>query len=319
MVVERSVCIGNQIVGTVSVDPFTVRGIGGPIAPRLVVPLRIALHPQTADHQLAVLRLDARLHAGEGHDVVLAERSLSLAQGMHCRSVNTPNTHHIEIDFSLSPHQVAYLEKSRHRADGMAPQFTLELIGPLVWLSHTGNTVGLDEKTSTLGEGGWSASVGLWSEVAVFWNSQWANVTFPVSNDTWIEQILPAWGIDRYRVMEVQFPESDASIAKQWDRAWSAYQSGHYADSVSSLRGIFALVNKSLGATKQRRVADVIGQRHNWAPDDVRHRLLDNLWQSLKDCFNTELHPEGGQSLEWTADDAQLLLTLVSSLVQYVV
>lgn len=318
MVVSGTVHVNHQGVGKVVLDPAAIMGSGDALSRYLEVPLVVSMHPQPEDHQLAVSSMTAELHVGtnHGHSPPFATTTVDFMRGFNCRSATrSESEHHVQLLFPLTSEKIAYLDRHRHEAAGAQQAFfTIALEGSVVWMRHTGNVLG------AIGEGDWPGHVGPWSEVIWFWYSQWDALTFRISTETWTTAILPKWDLDRYRILEVEFPQIrglDEPLAVQWDRALTAYNQGRYADAVGHLRGILNAINQELNARKGRPIADIIRDHRKWVSNDVRHPLLDGVWKGLINATNTELHPESGMSPNWTATDCRWLFLLVTANLDY--
>ena len=94
-----------------------VRGEGGALDPRLVVPTTITMAPQSREKQLAVTELMCSLHLGPGahaNDQVGRAASRTFLPELHARSVEqNPNPHNFELRFSFTPALVEQLDSIR--------------------------------------------------------------------------------------------------------------------------------------------------------------------------------------------------------------
>lgn len=317
MIATGSVKVGIHLVATVTVDPTDIMGAGGTLSPHLVIPTTITMLHQSDDHQTALPQIHAELFDSPHSAVPLTHTALPL--DFRRRSVQGGHDYHVQLSFPLTPGQAEHLDARRHSSNGSEVTFYLRLTGPLAWLRHTGNSASPSGESS-LGEGGWPTSMGLWSDVAWFWESDWQCLKFAIPVETWTIAILPKWDLDRYRLVEVAFPAvsepGQEHLARQWDRAWSAYTNGRYADAIGHLRGILNVVNRQLQATKQKPLATVMANRRAWGVTDPRRESLDRVWESLLRITNSELHPED-DAPEWTVSDCRWLLHLVASTLDY--
>lgn len=75
---------------------------------------------------------------------------------------------------------------------------------------------------------------------------------------------------------------------------------------------------KRYNATKDKHLAQVVGDDRHWTESDIRRKLLDNLWQQVNYVVNVAHHPEDENSIEFTYRDARLVLLLTTILSEYV-
>lgn len=130
----------------------------------------------------------------------------------------------------------------------------------------------------------------------------------------WVRNVLPGLGIDRVRLIEVAFPPPLPEIgnaAAQFDEAQRAFDLQDYTDCVGKCRGLIRAWNRQLGASKQKHLAQIIGERCGWHEDDPRYALLDSVWQGLLGVVSAPLHQEDQpKPFRATAEDARLHLML---------
>lgn len=318
MVVKGTIKVSTHGIGTVALDPTTIKTEGGAPAPRLTIPLVIAMYPRPVEEQLAIMRLSAALHLRGDMSAPFVETRME--EDFSCRSLNYVYEHHVNVSFSLTPQKAAHLDRCYHEGDASHPMFTLALSGPVVWLYQTGNTYDAEGRRSPV-DSPWPNSMGLWSQIAWFWESRWDSLGFSIPVETWTTQVLPGWGLDRYRLLELRFPNivdsNGETITRQWDRALDAYRHGRYSDAIGHLRGILNTVNKEFGASKGTPLASIVGHGRHWSEDDSRRKLLDEVWKGLTIITNKEIHPEDGVTHEWSVNDCRWLFLMVTSTLEY--
>jgi len=111
---EQQLIVGQHTVGSVSVDAGALRGEGGPLNPRLVVPVSVRMdaHPQGGG--IAVTQLDAYLSASqEQNPATLLGRpeSASLLDGFPGQIVRRLlSVAYSDADFFTGPREIAVLE-----------------------------------------------------------------------------------------------------------------------------------------------------------------------------------------------------------------
>jgi hypothetical protein len=140
---ETDIRVSNMGVGKVRLDPADIRGEGGEHDPRLVVPIKIELHQQVLEHQIAIIHLSASLHLdqypSENNQFAL-KISYDTLYNMPLRSVkNGPSNCGLDLCFSLTHAQLKVLENMRHES---GKNLYLRLDPVIVWNKHTGNSQG---------------------------------------------------------------------------------------------------------------------------------------------------------------------------------
>jgi hypothetical protein len=162
----------------------------------------------------------------------------------------------------------------------------------------------------------------MYAEVFPFWTTQVQPVQINIEQSTWVNNVLPGLGYDRLRLIELNFPPplpDHDNGAKQFDNARKALDERRYGDCIDKCRGLLNMWEKQYGATKNRRVADVISDERGWTEDDVRRQMLDQLWKEVGDVANAPHHPEGNVDAElFERRDARLVLLLTAALSEYV-
>jgi hypothetical protein len=316
----------SRIVGHVTIDGGLIRGEGGPLDPRLVVPVSIELTSRAADQMLALTKLTGLLYLDDPNNPanqIGHATSVDLVPGMHARSLPSGrNRFGVDLRFSMSLGSTYRLEFARHHSTG---DFTLHLRleAPLVWVRHTwgeprpsGGRAGSVEANDPF-----QMQYGLHSEFSYFWTTEIDRLRLRIEPSVWINKVLPGFGIDNIRLIEVTLPPTLPEIgnaAKAFDDAQNAFHSKRYEDCISKCRAIIRAWNKQLGASSKEHLADVIAQRQNWPADDPRREMLDSIWQALLGASNLASHPEGQEaSYQPGAADARLHLMMTALVSEY--
>jgi hypothetical protein len=317
----------SRIVGHVRVDPGMIRAEAGPLEPRLVVPVSVEMSNQPADRMLALTRLRGVLHLDDPNNAstqIGMPASVDLVPGMHVRSLpNGRSVHGVELRFNLSLASVYRLEFGRHEVEAGDFTIYLRLEAPLVWVRQTwgearpsggraGNTVGDDP---------FQMQFGLHSEFSYFWTSEIDRLRVQIDQSVWINKVLPGFGIDNIRLVEVTLPPGLPDIgnaAKIFDDAHRAFNAKRYEDCIGKCRGIIRAWNKQLGASNKQHLAELVADTQRWPTDDPRREVLDSIWQALLGAGNVANHPEGQDALyEPTAHDARLHLMMTAIVSEY--
>lgn len=318
--------LGGPRIGEIHLDPTAVRGEGGWLDPRLVVPLEITLQPQPDNHQVAVTQLIASLHLREPTfpgNRIGAETRLDLLRDFPCRSVPSgPSDFRPELRFNLTQEQVKLLEDARHAAADNHFSIYIHAEGLVVWLRHTGNSQSLfHPEKSTLGEDGWGTTVGMFSELLPFWSSSIGDMRIDIELSVWVEKVLPGLGYDRVRLVEIdlsRIPE-EGILPAQFDKARRKYDSGDYEGCVQECRGIQNAWEKALATPRGQHIAKRLADLLHWPTDDWHYKMVDAVWKGYADMVNAPHHPEHvPPNLPITAADARLCLLLTVILSEYV-
>jgi hypothetical protein len=168
----------------------------------------------------------------------------------------------------------------------------------------------------------WEFNYGMFSQLYPFWTCRITTMMVQIDQSHWIDNVLPGLGYDRLRLLELSFPPplpDHSSAAAQFDKARKALDQRRYGDCISECRGLLNMWEKEYGATKQKRLADVVAGDRRWPEDDIRRQLLDTLWKEVGDVANAPHHPEGDVNAELFNDrDARLILVLTAALSEYV-
>lgn len=322
---ERDIVVSSHTVGKVEMDSARLRGEGGPLDPCLVVPIKVRMHPQPAEHQLALVWLSGRLMLGPDNSGEQLGPTVSLNlmnRGFPCRSVpGAPNENGVELRFHLAPAQVSKLEEARHAASPGRFSLRVALDGVTAWMRHTGNSMKGAEGTSTLGEGGWPTTIGMFTDLSYFWSTKINPLEVQVEPSTWVDRVLPRWGLDHLRLVEMSLPPAlpeAGNAAGQFSRALRDLDLGRYDDSIAACRAVKKAWEKELGATKAHPVAQILADERGWGKDDPRRKLLDQAWEGLGFVVNAARHPEGHQDFRPSHADARFCLLLTAILSEYV-
>lgn len=309
---------GIRIIGAVSVDSGAIRSSGGPIRPQLIIPLSIQLNSaQNDEATFVVYWVGARLSTEQNaspNAVVCQPISHQLMTGFPSHSNRYgPMNHSAELRFFLGAAEVEDIERQRHATEEGI--FTLYLgldvmVANSVELEQTPKQIALER------------TYGTFSQLLPFWMTQVSPVMVQIEQSRWVNSVLPGLGYDRSRLIEMKFPPplpDRTSAATQFDKAKRALDERRYGDCILACRGLLNMWETQYGANKNTFVAEIISDQRNWLKNDVRRKLLDNLWREVGDVANAPAHPEGHVDSElFDGRDARLLLLLTAALSEYV-
>jgi hypothetical protein len=162
--------------------------------------------------------------------------------------------------------------------------------------------------------------LGLHSEMSHFWTVQIGTLRLQLEPSAWIANVVPGFGIDTLRLVEVAFPPSvpGGSSVKTFDEAVHAFNARRYDECVAKCRATVSAWNKKLKSTKARPMGKVVAAIGGWADDDQRIPWLNSVWQSLVDMSNAVHHPEARSSAQHVSvHDAKLLLMMTATMSEY--
>jgi hypothetical protein len=312
------VLYGGHIVGSISVNGGAIRGEGGPVRPRLVVPVKIEISPQPEDAMVAVTSLTASLGAQQyasPAQVLCQPVTRQLVSRFPAHSKPTiANEYTEDFRFFLSQAEVEDIEALRHTASSEV--FTLYMDLDVVVAALKSHNRSGGESTS------WIPQFGMLSEVMPFWTTQIQPLQINIEHATWVNNVLPGLGYDRLRLIELTFPPlpDHPNSAKQFDKAKKALDERRYGDCIGECRGLLAMWEKHYKATpRQNPLAKVIGDLRGWADDDIRRQMLDAIWKEVGDVANAPPHPEGDVDADmFEKRDARLVLLLTAALSEYI-
>jgi hypothetical protein len=325
---EGDIKVGlSRSVGRIRVDPGQIRGEAGPFDPRLVVPVSLEMQQRPAEQMIALTGLTGYLHLGESNNATTQiglPAALNLMRGMPVRSVpggSSPFV--IDMRFQLSLAAVHRLEIARHSNPDSDFTLNLRFEGPLVWIRNTYGEARVSPRQPPPAEAEdpFGLQLGLHSDLSYFWTTDIDSLRLQIDASVWINQVLPGFGIDNVRLIEMVFPPGlpdTGNAAKVFDEALRAYHSKRYADCIGKCRGIIRAWNQQLSATSKKHLAELVGEAQRWPADDPRRKLLDSIWQALLEAANAASHPEGQDpAYQPSAHDAKLQLMMTAVVSEY--
>jgi hypothetical protein len=325
---EGDIKIGSsRSVGRIRVDPGRIRGEAGPFDPRLVVPISLEMQQRPADQMIALTAITAYLHLADANNPTTQiglPADVSLMRGLPVRSIpGGSSPYGIDMRFQLSLPAVHRLEMARHAANDSDFTLYLRLDGALAWIRRTYGEARVSPRQPLPAEteDPFAMQFGLHSELSYFWTSDIDSLRVQIDPTVWIANVLPGFGIDNIRLIEVVFPPGLPDIgnaAKVFDDAQRAFHGSRYADCISKCRGIIRAWNRQLSATTKAHLGELVANSQRWPSDDPRRKLLDSVWQALLEASNAANHPEGQDpAYQPTSSDARLQLMLTAVVSEY--
>lgn len=310
---------GSRTIGQVTLDANRTAGEGGPADPRLILQLQITLHAPPEGAIWALTELVCSLHlsspAFEGNQIGQAT-ILNRMYGFPWRvGPGAPTDILFQVRLPLTQAIIAQLEQRRRQHTEHAFSVYMHLQPTLAWLEQTGNL-----RPDTFGEHPFkNQHLGPFSRLAYFWYAQVGDLLVEVPASVWVQQVLPGFGLDRQRLVEITLPEAGlfpAEIIGYFDTAKRHLDLGNYRQSMAACRDVRNAIELHLGATRARPVSDVIADRLGLAADAPQRSILRVAWEALREATNEAHHIPGGPRL--IGSDARLCLHLTAIVLEYI-
>jgi hypothetical protein len=210
---------------------------------------------------------------------------------------------------------VAHFEQRRQQHPEHAFSAYLRLAPTLAWLEQTGNL-----QPDDFGEHPFrNQQMGPFSRLDYFWYAQPAELRIEVPASVWVQQVLPGFGLNHQRLVEITLPETGvlpAEVIGYWDTARRHMDLGNYRESMAACRDVRNAVEQHVGATRAHPVSDMVANRLGLAPDAPQRTILRVAWEALREATNEAHHIPGGPRL--TSPDARLCLHMTAVVLEYV-
>jgi hypothetical protein len=327
-IAKSDIMVGsNRSVGRVSVDAGMIRAEGGPLEPRLVIPVTIEMHNRPAEQMLALTYLIGHLHIGDANNPstqVGWPARMEFIPGFHARSLpEGKSEHYAELRCQMTPISVERLESSRHGGSDSPFELQLRCEGAVAWIRTTwGEMQPSHGRAGTVDAADpFHMQFGLHSQLSYLWTVKIDTLRIQVEPSAWIANVLPGLGIDRLRLLEVAFPPTlpgGANSAKAFDDALRAFNTRHYEECIGKCRAIVAAWNKKLRATKAQPIGVIVAVGHGWSSEDARIAWLNGIWHALIDMSNAAHHQESRAERQgFSMHDAKLHLMMTAAVSEY--
>jgi hypothetical protein len=292
---------GGQRAGYISVNGGAVSGEGGPLHPRLVVPLKFEMGPQPKGAMIAVISFTASLVANPNTSptqVLCQPVSRQLVSRFPAASQTYAFDYTEEVRFFLSEAEVENIEALRHAAN--TDVFTLHLdLDVVVAAIKSHNGTGTEQAP-------WNPQFGTFAEVLPFWTTQVEPLQINIEQSTWVNNVLPGLGYDRLRLVELNFPPP----LPDHDNAAN--------DCIGECRGLIDMWEKQLEATSSNPVADVVAKSRGWPENDDRRDLIYTIWQGIRKIMSAPHHRATEPNRLTDRRDARLILLLTVALSEFI-
>jgi hypothetical protein len=310
---QADIRLVQHMVGRLRIDPLQIRGEGGPLAPALVLPVELDLHE--ADGQKLVLeRLQAELWtrppAGPrvrlGFPVVTESAGRGDTRPLF--SLPRGGTHHFEIRIDLLQTGVrlldAHVQGSRQ--------------GPVLLALYFEARIGLLEDSTT--DALPSLSNPNMLTIRRFWSASVEELEIQLTREHWAEEVAPALGHDRLRLIAVEMPAPDGplgdELAAMFDAASRAYDAADWRETIQKCRDVRNHVEQLAREEPEERLYQVVARLAGANEADARIKFLDDVWSALATLTSDSHHIKSIGRLDAATAHATLLLT--ATMIQYV-
>ncbi len=305
-------------IGVIFAEPADLRGTGGVLSPGLELGLGVRLNPQQLG-ALAVKELSVELWIPLG-----AQRAVAVGpsvthrwSGGLCSSPEYSNKTSVQMRFALNQEQLRLLEEHAARSLPGAIQLEFRFSTVVAWARWISNEI--NRKDPKAPEHPFPASYGVLMDVGAEFQSaasQSDALTLHVGREQWAEQILPALGLDRLRLIAVRLP-ADGPLPKEvvrlFDEARRHSDEGRYKDSIKSCRDLRYAVERALGTGNGRLVATVVAEQRKSSSDGPLYKFVDGVWTALVNLTDDASHPE---LKVFSRVDARACLLLTATMVE---
>jgi hypothetical protein len=316
MTMKSSVRAGGYLVAELVVDPARISGAGGPWSPVLVVPLDLVMSAQEKQRTLVVEELVAELWVGTNGQAPVQLGSPYRINGSSGRSGQLRSYPHgattdsLQLRFRLTQDELRGFEQHAHRHAPSPLALELRLEAHVAWARRSFGAVGADEVAD------FPSNFGFFSEMLPLAQCDVENLTIQLSRERLAEEILPGLGLDRLRLIAVQFPPqiSVPRFHERFDFARTHFDAFRYEEAVAGCRDARKLVEQAFGATSKEPVAVKAARIAGLATDAPAVLFLDGIWRSLADLTNEAKHGERGH--RYTAAEARAALITLAAAVE---
>lgn len=176
----------------------------------------------------------------------------------------------------------------------------------------------------TVGAGGWSANVGMFSDLAFFWLPRIGVLRLNLAEMKWAEQIFPGMGYDNLRLIEVKLPTSNVFVPVEavdyFKQAKESYDRGDHVGCLEKCRYALDEVEKNLHSRPQgHALGNAITSILSWqsTPElTAQARFLDASWLGLYILANAAHHTSSRKSL--LPSDAHMVLLSLAAMMEYI-
>lgn len=322
-----NIMLGSYGVGSINVDASQVRGAGSPINPHLVAPIIVELNARPIDQQLAITRLWCTLNLDKSSDAstqigppipVLTNRAFVATSPPP--SGDRKELEHLRFPIPLAA--LHFIEERRLTTPNHEFVANLLFRATIVWVSGSGNTIeelqGTEPRTIPNNPFASMMNMGMLYTIAPLHEVRIDPLQVRVPASIWVTNVLPGLGYARVRLIELVLPRANdvvpEDVIKNLDEAFSLYDAGQYRDAITRCRQARTDLERSLGASREYPIADVVIEKSGLTKDDPRYDFLLKAWSTYSYLTNAGPHKEGEYL---NRHDALLCIEMTAIFVEY--
>jgi hypothetical protein len=153
-----------------------------------------------------------------------------------------------------------------------------------------------------------------------FWGASVDELEIQLPRGYWAEEIAPALGHDRLRLIAVEMPAPTgplgAELTAMFDAASRAYDAADWRETIQKCRDIRNHVEQHTRKEQDERLFQVVAGRVGADETDARIKFLDDVWAALATMTSNSHHIKSIGRLDAATAHATLLLT--ATMIQYV-
>jgi hypothetical protein len=280
---------GNNLVD-ITVDIANIRGVGGPVFPRLVVPLK--LHFNAWDRYQLIFR-DASAQLATQDGKIIADAAPRVFSQVVTMSFGT----HHQLEFQLDHYRIESIETQRGSQSFLPLQLHFQTSAEIVFMKK-------EDLKPAMGEGIFPLA---------------GTVHFQIPSNTWCDHVAPGLGIGLVKIFEL--PAVPLSEIEDYTRAFGALEKaqkhfgkGDYDDAVAECRKAIEPLRQHLKKEKQLD------------PSILPADYADKIGAATTEWLQTMLGKTHGvssalhhsTSAHFSRLDAQMVLTITANLVAYI-
>jgi hypothetical protein len=153
-----------------------------------------------------------------------------------------------------------------------------------------------------------------------FWGTTVDELEIQLTREQWAEQLAPALGHDRLRLIAVEMPAPNGplgtELAALFDAASRAYDVADWRETIQKCRDVRNHIEEHARQEPGERLFQVIAGRTGADDKDARIKFFDDVWAALATVTSDSHHIQSIGRLDAATAHATLLLT--ATMIQYV-
>lgn len=302
---SESIGVNNWTVGQLTVDPNTVRGSGGALAPMLIVPLHFELRTrQTTQVAITAVRAEMWLKRSGTQPARVGGPAIhSWLSDPVVSHDSYPINRQLDVTFELALEHIRLIEAATEQTEYLPLE--LQVAIDLASVAERNVRVGRDET-------GWA--------YRFVEPDRLHNIRLHVERSHWADRVLPQIGADRIRLAAIRLgdPRAASQVIASFDSACRDYDNGRYRECLQKCRDVRHEIEGLLGANRKKageRVADRLVQAGLMRADSTQWRFLDGVWGATASLTSDAHHIA---ELTFTAQEARVGLLITAVLVEFV-